>query len=143
MPPLTGNDGTPSGFAPNAPFGVWGDSGSAGPFGPVPPEIFKALQSGDPPPTGLSSDETRAFEQIKVQFAKRRAYAQIMGTRPQTLSALADSPAGLAAWLLDHGDGYGQPAAAITSRCSGARSMGTLPALSHATTCSTMSRSIG
>jgi len=24
----------PSGFNPNAPFGVWGDSGSAGPFGP-------------------------------------------------------------------------------------------------------------
>jgi len=34
MPPLTGNDGTPSGFSPTAPFGVWGDSGSAGPFGP-------------------------------------------------------------------------------------------------------------
>ena len=34
MPPVTGNDGTPSGFNPNAPFGVWGDSGSAGPFGP-------------------------------------------------------------------------------------------------------------
>jgi hypothetical protein len=28
---------------------------------------------------------------------------------------LADSPVGLAAWFLDHGDGYGQPAAAITS----------------------------
>ena len=38
-----------------------------------------------------------------------------MGTRPQTLSGLADSPAGLAAWLLDHGDGYAQPAAAMTS----------------------------
>jgi len=34
MPPVTGDDGTPSGFNPNAPFGVWGDSGSAGPFGP-------------------------------------------------------------------------------------------------------------
>jgi hypothetical protein len=28
---------------------------------------------------------------------------------------LADSSVGLAAWFLDHGDGYGQPAAAITS----------------------------
>ena len=46
-------------------------------------------------------------------------YAQIMGTRPQTLSGLADSPAGLAAWLLDHGDGYAQPAAAITSAVAG------------------------
>ena len=42
-----------------------------------------------------------------------------MGTRPQTLSGLADSPVGLAAWLLDHGDGYAQPAAAITSAVRG------------------------
>ncbi len=33
MPVCTCDDGTPSGFTPNAPFGVWGDSGSAGPFG--------------------------------------------------------------------------------------------------------------
>lgn len=33
MPPVTGSDGTPSGFNPLAPFGVWGDSGSSGPFG--------------------------------------------------------------------------------------------------------------
>jgi pimeloyl-ACP methyl ester carboxylesterase len=32
---------------------------------------------------------------------------------------LADSPSGLAAWLLDHGDGYAQPAAAITSAVAG------------------------
>jgi pimeloyl-ACP methyl ester carboxylesterase len=87
--------------------------------GVVPPEIVKALQSGDGAPSGLSADEQHAFEQLKLQFAKRRAYAQIMGTRPQTLSGLADSPAGLAAWLLDHGDGYAQPAAAITSAVFG------------------------
>ena len=87
--------------------------------GVVPPEIVKALQSGNPAPSGLSADEQHAFEQLKLQFAKRRAYAQIMGTRPQTLSGLADSPAGLAAWLLDHGDGYAQPAAAITSAVRG------------------------
>jgi pimeloyl-ACP methyl ester carboxylesterase len=87
--------------------------------GVVPPEIVKALQSGDGAPSGLSADEQHAFEQLKLQFAKRRAYAQIMGTRPQTLSGLADSPAGLAAWLLDHGDGYAQPAAAITSAVLG------------------------
>lgn len=34
MPPLTGDDGTPSGFAPAVPFGVWGDAGTALPFGP-------------------------------------------------------------------------------------------------------------
>jgi pimeloyl-ACP methyl ester carboxylesterase len=87
--------------------------------GVVPPEIIKALQSGNPAPSGLSAEEQNAFEHLKVQFAKRRAYAQIMGTRPQTLSGLADSPAGLAAWLLDHGDGYAQPAAAITSAVKG------------------------
>ena len=42
-----------------------------------------------------------------------------MGTRPQTLYGLADSPVDLAAWLIDHGDGYAQPAAAITSAVLG------------------------
>jgi pimeloyl-ACP methyl ester carboxylesterase len=87
--------------------------------GVVPPEIVKALQCGDPPPTGLSVDEKHAFEQLNLSFSKRRAYALIMGTRPQTLSGLADSPVGLATWLLDHGDGYAQPAAAITSAVLG------------------------
>jgi pimeloyl-ACP methyl ester carboxylesterase len=87
--------------------------------GTVPPEIVKALQAGDPTPSGLSADEKRAYEQIKVAFTKRRAYAQLMGTRPQTLYGLADSPVNLAAWMLDHGDGYGQPAAAVTSAVLG------------------------
>ncbi|HME84138.1 MAG TPA: alpha/beta fold hydrolase [Roseiarcus sp.] len=87
--------------------------------GTIPPDIAKALQAGDPPPSGLSADETRAYGQLAALFAKRRAYAQMMGTRPQTLYALADSPVGLAAWLFDHGDGYGQPAAAITSAVLG------------------------
>jgi pimeloyl-ACP methyl ester carboxylesterase len=85
----------------------------------VPPEIAKALQCGDSAPSDLSDDESRAYEQLKVLFAKRRAYALMMGTRPQTLYGLADSPVGLAAWLLDHGDGYGQPAAAIISAVLG------------------------
>jgi pimeloyl-ACP methyl ester carboxylesterase len=87
--------------------------------GTVPPDIAKALQAGDPPPAGLSADEKNAYQQIAVSFAKRRAYAQIMGTRPQTLYGLADSPVALAAWLIDHGDGYGQPAAAVTSAVLG------------------------
>jgi hypothetical protein len=32
MAAVTGDDGTPSGFTPSVPFGVWGDSGSQGPF---------------------------------------------------------------------------------------------------------------
>ena len=87
--------------------------------GTIPPDIAKALQAGDPPPSRLSADERHAYEQLTVLFAKKRAYAQMMGTRPQTLYGLADSPVGLAAWLFDHGDGYGQPAAAITSAVLG------------------------
>jgi len=88
----------------------------------APPELLgihvKALQAGDPPPADLSADERRAYMQLQV-LAKRRAYAVMMATRPQTLYGLADSPVGLAAWLLDHGDGYGQPAAAIISAALG------------------------
>jgi hypothetical protein len=43
----------------------------------------------------------------------------MMATRPQTLCGLADSPVGLAAWMLDHPDGYGQPAPAIMSAALG------------------------
>jgi pimeloyl-ACP methyl ester carboxylesterase len=87
--------------------------------GAIPPDIAKALQAGDPPPASLTTEERGAYEQLEALFAKRRAYAQMMGTRPQTLYGLADSPVGLAAWLLDHPDGYGQPAAAITSAVLG------------------------
>ncbi|MBR1087030.1 epoxide hydrolase [Bradyrhizobium manausense] len=87
--------------------------------GVVPPGILKAVASGDPAPADLTDEEKHVFAQLKLQFTKRRAYAQIMGTRPQTLSGLADSPAGLAAWLLDHGDGYAQPASAIASAVAG------------------------
>jgi len=87
--------------------------------GTVPPDVAKALQAGDPPPASLSAEERRAYEQLTTLFAKRRAYALMMGTRPQTLTAMADSPVGLAAWLLDHGDGYGQPAAPVTSAVLG------------------------
>ena len=87
--------------------------------GTVPPDIIKAIAAGDPPPSGLSADELRAYQQIALAFGKRRAYAQIMSTRPQTLYGLADSPVALAAWMMDHGDGYAQPAAAITSAVLG------------------------
>ncbi|HET7125348.1 MAG TPA: alpha/beta fold hydrolase [Bradyrhizobium sp.] len=85
----------------------------------IPSDIAKALAAGDPPPSNLAADEQRAYEQLKILFAKRRAYAAFMATRPQTLYGIADSPVGLAAWLLDHGDGYGQPAAAIMSAVLG------------------------
>ena len=72
----------------------------------IPPEIVKALQAGDPPPVNLTDEERLAYRQLSV-LSKRRAYASEMGTRPQTLHGLADSPVGLASWLIDHPDGHG------------------------------------
>jgi pimeloyl-ACP methyl ester carboxylesterase len=79
----------------------------------VPADVDKALQAGDPPPSGLSAEERRAYEQLDRTF-KQVEYAKYMAARPQTLYGIADSPVGLAAWLLDHNDADGQPAAAVT-----------------------------
>jgi len=45
-----------------------------------------------------------------------------MGSRPQTLYGIADSPVGLASWLLDHNDADGQPAATVAAALSRASS---------------------
>jgi pimeloyl-ACP methyl ester carboxylesterase len=77
--------------------------------GTAPPEIVRGFETGDPPPSGLSEEERTAYEQLRSFYATHVAYALIMGTRPQTLYGLADSPVDLAAFMLDHGDGTGQP----------------------------------
>jgi pimeloyl-ACP methyl ester carboxylesterase len=41
-----------------------------------------------------------------------------MAARPQSLYGIADSPVGLAAWLLDHNDADDQPAAAVVEALS-------------------------
>jgi pimeloyl-ACP methyl ester carboxylesterase len=80
----------------------------------VPADVDRALLSGGPVPPGLSTEEQRAYEQL-VRTFKQVDYARLMGSRPQTLYGIADSPVGLAAWLLDHNDADGQPAAAVAA----------------------------
>jgi pimeloyl-ACP methyl ester carboxylesterase len=70
--------------------------------GTVPPDVSKALTSGGPAPAGLSADESRAYGQLSFLYTKGIGYATEMALRPQTLYGIADSPAGLAAWMLDH-----------------------------------------
>src|SRR5688572_14224614 len=70
--------------------------------GAVPVAASKAFQSGSPAPSGLSDEERQRYEKLKNWFAKEVAYALQMGLRPQTLFGIADSPIGLAAWMIDH-----------------------------------------
>jgi pimeloyl-ACP methyl ester carboxylesterase len=80
----------------------------------VPADLDQASLAGDPPPDGLAAEERRAYEQL-LRTYKQVDYARYMASRPQTLYGIADSPVGLAAWLLDHNDADGQPAAAVVS----------------------------
>lgn len=65
----------------------------------IPPEVDAVIWSGNPLPSGLSDEERKACEQIREN---KFAYAALMGTRPQMLAGLVDSPVGLAAFMIDH-----------------------------------------
>jgi pimeloyl-ACP methyl ester carboxylesterase len=80
----------------------------------VPADVDRALQRGEPAPSGLSPEERRAYQQLARTFTQVE-YAKLMAARPQTLYGIADSPVGLAAWLLDHNDADDQPAAAVVA----------------------------
>ena len=80
----------------------------------VPADVDKASLAGEPPPSGLSAAERRAYGQL-IRTYGQVEYAHMMAARPQTLYGIADSPVGLAAWLLDHNDADAQPAAAVAS----------------------------
>jgi pimeloyl-ACP methyl ester carboxylesterase len=67
----------------------------------IPPEINKAAAAGGPAPTGLSAEEQRAYETVALLY-KTIPTQFFMGAHPQTLYGIADSPIGVAAWLLDH-----------------------------------------
>ena len=69
----------------------------------IPPDVAAVLAGGGPAPAGLSEKERAAFDSLDTFNKKERAYAVMMGTRPQTIGyGLTDSPIGLAAWLLGH-----------------------------------------
>jgi pimeloyl-ACP methyl ester carboxylesterase len=70
--------------------------------GAVRSDVSAAVLSGGPPPSGLDDEQTRLYEKLKDFFATDVFYAFEMGTHPQTLYGIADSPVGLAAWMLDH-----------------------------------------
>ncbi|MGY1710897.1 alpha/beta fold hydrolase [Geodermatophilus sp. SYSU D00758] len=80
----------------------------------VPADVDRVLLAGGPPPAGLAAEEHRACEQL-LRTYRQVEYARYMAARPQTLYGIADSPVGLAAWLLDHNDADGQPAAAVAA----------------------------
>jgi pimeloyl-ACP methyl ester carboxylesterase len=70
--------------------------------GAVPNDIHSAAFSGAPAPAGLSADEKACYDELLFVFSKGIGYAFQMGLRPQTLYGIADSPIGLASYLLDH-----------------------------------------
>jgi pimeloyl-ACP methyl ester carboxylesterase len=70
----------------------------------VQPEIDAAIGAGKPKPADLTADESRAWDQLSFFYKNGLGYANEMALRPQTLYGIADSPIGLAAWILDHDD---------------------------------------
>src|ERR687891_1523455 len=70
--------------------------------GAVRDDVTAAVVSGGPPPSRLDDEGKRLYEKLRDFWATDVAYALELGTHPQTLYGIADSPVGLAAWLLDH-----------------------------------------
>jgi len=75
--------------------------------GVVPPDVFAALArnvfgAGGPRPAGLSEAEGSTYDQLNNFFLQGVGYGVQMGTRPQTMYGLADSPVSLSAWIINH-----------------------------------------
>jgi pimeloyl-ACP methyl ester carboxylesterase len=60
-----------------------------------------AVFAGAPEPEGITEEEHEALDRLRTQF--RKGYILEQGQSPQSIGySLTDSPAGLAAWMLDH-----------------------------------------
>jgi pimeloyl-ACP methyl ester carboxylesterase len=75
--------------------------------GVVPADVWAylardVLGAAGPPPAGLSEEENRTVEQLKFFMERGVGYGVQMGTRPQTMYGLADSPVALASWMINH-----------------------------------------
>jgi pimeloyl-ACP methyl ester carboxylesterase len=70
--------------------------------GAVRADVSAAVTSGGPAPSDLDDEGTRLYEKLRDFFATDVGYALELGTHPQALYGIADSPVGLAAWMLDH-----------------------------------------
>jgi pimeloyl-ACP methyl ester carboxylesterase len=68
----------------------------------VPTDIDQAASAGAPAPSGLSADERRAYDQLAFFYGQGLGYALEMKNRPQSIYGIADSPVGMAAWMIDH-----------------------------------------
>jgi pimeloyl-ACP methyl ester carboxylesterase len=75
--------------------------------GVVPPEVSTTLArnvlgAGDPPPAGMSAEESRTYEQLNSFYTTGLGYGIEMITQPQALYGIVDSPVGLASWMINH-----------------------------------------
>ncbi|RWC29899.1 MAG: epoxide hydrolase [Mesorhizobium sp.] len=72
----------------------------------IPADVAAVLAAGGPAPASLTEKEAVAFGSLETFYKNYRAYAAMMGTRPQAIGyALTDSPAGLAGWMYDYNNG--------------------------------------
>jgi pimeloyl-ACP methyl ester carboxylesterase len=111
--------------------------------GTVPPDVAKAPQSGDPPPSGLSEDERHAYEQLTTLYTKRRACAIMMGTRPQRCMDWQTRPLAWPPGCSTTATGGASRRRRSPRPCSATRAMATLLVTSPETTSWTTSRSTG
>src|ERR1700730_7285945 len=75
--------------------------------GVVPANVSTALArnvlgAGGPPPSGLSAEESRTYEQLNFFYTKGIVAGIERTPQPQALYGIADSPVGLAAWMINH-----------------------------------------